>query len=296
VFTLKDGRVVTGRIINIHGDTWHVNTDMLNPSGQVNVNRKQVESMKTSTVSMMPAGLLDTLHEDEVLDLVAFLLSRGDRSHPMFRRRVGPQEGAGGSGRLSIGGKDDDAAQAKADESAVREYLAKNHAGKKWQVGPKRLDSDEIRRAYGKRRFYYVFSAPPIPPGAFNKDLIMAYQKRVEEHRTQYIGSLTVGIDEQNNLLALHKPADFNAGLMPVKTDEDAQLAAAAVLSLFGSTAGVGGASPGVVAAKDVQVTRTKDGWSCSAAKKFAFQGSVTFDAKGQVMAVSKVSTLPPPP
>ena len=35
VFTTTDGKVVTGRIVNIHGDTWHVNTDMLNPSAQV---------------------------------------------------------------------------------------------------------------------------------------------------------------------------------------------------------------------------------------------------------------------
>jgi hypothetical protein len=34
---------------------------------------------------MMPAGLLDTMNEDEVLDLLAFLLSRGDRSSPMFQ-------------------------------------------------------------------------------------------------------------------------------------------------------------------------------------------------------------------
>jgi hypothetical protein len=33
---------------------------------------------------MMPAGLLNTLNEDEVLDLMAFLLSRGNRNDPMF--------------------------------------------------------------------------------------------------------------------------------------------------------------------------------------------------------------------
>ena len=35
---------------------------------------------------MMPAGLLDTFKEDEILDLVAYLLSRGDRNSDMFRR------------------------------------------------------------------------------------------------------------------------------------------------------------------------------------------------------------------
>ena len=34
---------------------------------------------------MMPEGLLNTLKQDEILDLVAYLLSRGDRASAMFR-------------------------------------------------------------------------------------------------------------------------------------------------------------------------------------------------------------------
>jgi hypothetical protein len=34
---------------------------------------------------MMPSGLLDTMNENEVLDLLAFLLSRGDRQSSMFQ-------------------------------------------------------------------------------------------------------------------------------------------------------------------------------------------------------------------
>jgi hypothetical protein len=32
----------------------------------------------------MPTGLLDTLTQDEVLDLMAFLLSNGDPHHALF--------------------------------------------------------------------------------------------------------------------------------------------------------------------------------------------------------------------
>src|SRR5215475_2670767 len=85
VITTTDGKVVTGRIANTHGDTLHVMTDMLNPGKLTNVNRTKVESMETSKVSMMPEGLLDTLKEDEILDLLAFLLSRGDRKDAMFK-------------------------------------------------------------------------------------------------------------------------------------------------------------------------------------------------------------------
>ncbi len=82
----KGGKAIVGRIVNLQGDGLSINTDMLNPNALTNVNRNQIESMETSKVSMMPTGLLDTLKEDEVLDLVAFLLSRGDRTHKMFKR------------------------------------------------------------------------------------------------------------------------------------------------------------------------------------------------------------------
>jgi putative heme-binding domain-containing protein len=79
-----NGQVVTGRIVNLHNDNLMVNTDMLDPNKLVNVRRRNIESMRPSPVSMMPGGLLNTLAEDEVLDLVAYLLSRGDRGHAMF--------------------------------------------------------------------------------------------------------------------------------------------------------------------------------------------------------------------
>ena len=77
--------MVTGRIVNLHGDNLMINPDMLDPNNMVNVPRSQIEEMKRSPVSMMPVGLLNTLNKDEILDLIAYLLSRGDRKSPMFR-------------------------------------------------------------------------------------------------------------------------------------------------------------------------------------------------------------------
>jgi hypothetical protein len=84
--TLTDGRVLTGRIVNYFGDDMSVMTNMLDPNGLVSVNAKKVESKEKSKVSMMPTGQLNTFKEDEILDLVAYLLSRGDRSHKMFQK------------------------------------------------------------------------------------------------------------------------------------------------------------------------------------------------------------------
>jgi putative heme-binding domain-containing protein len=84
IIRTEGGQTITGRIVNLNGDNLMINTDMLNPGGTVNVKRQDVEAMQPSKVSMMPAGLLDTLNEDEVKDLLAFLLSRGDRGSAMF--------------------------------------------------------------------------------------------------------------------------------------------------------------------------------------------------------------------
>jgi putative heme-binding domain-containing protein len=86
LITTLAGKSLHGRIINLHNDTIHVNTDMLNPNAITNVNRKDVDEITTSKISMMPDGLIDNFNADEVLDLVAYLYSRGDRQHKMFRK------------------------------------------------------------------------------------------------------------------------------------------------------------------------------------------------------------------
>src|SRR5262249_56812506 len=83
--TTTDGKIVTGRIVNLHGDSISINTNMLDPSAITNVDARKVESKEVSKISMMPEALLDTFQEDEILDLMAYLLSRGDRDHKMFK-------------------------------------------------------------------------------------------------------------------------------------------------------------------------------------------------------------------
>jgi len=81
-----DERIVIGRIVNLSNDNVMVNTDMMNPGSTVSVDRKLIEEMKPSKISMMPSGLVDTFKEDEVLDMLAYVLSRGDRKHAMFAK------------------------------------------------------------------------------------------------------------------------------------------------------------------------------------------------------------------
>jgi putative heme-binding domain-containing protein len=80
------GKVITGRVVNYSGNTIDINTNMLDPGAIEKVNRKTIDEMHPAAVSMMPSGLLNTLNETEILDLFAFLLSRGDRHNAMFDR------------------------------------------------------------------------------------------------------------------------------------------------------------------------------------------------------------------
>ena len=86
VFEMDDGRKVTGRIINLHDNTIHLMPNMMEPNSLINIDARRVESKEISKLSPMPTGLIDTLKEDEVLDLMAYLLSRGDRNHKMFKK------------------------------------------------------------------------------------------------------------------------------------------------------------------------------------------------------------------
>lgn len=78
LFVMDDGQQIAGRVINLNGENYLVQQDMMNPGALTPVNSKFVEEMAPSPVSMMPDGLLDTFTRDEVYDLIAFIRSATD--------------------------------------------------------------------------------------------------------------------------------------------------------------------------------------------------------------------------
>jgi hypothetical protein len=63
-----------------------LNTDRTNPDQRVGIDRKTVKSIEPSKVSPMPPMLLSMLNQEEILDLVAFILSGGDPANAMFAK------------------------------------------------------------------------------------------------------------------------------------------------------------------------------------------------------------------
>lgn len=85
VITRKNGDQVIGRVGNLNGDNLMVIENMLAPNDFTNVPRKDVDKIEPSKISMMPEGLLNFFREEEIQDLAAFLLSRGNSGQRAVR-------------------------------------------------------------------------------------------------------------------------------------------------------------------------------------------------------------------
>jgi putative heme-binding domain-containing protein len=91
VFTTT-GKTYTGKIVSDTKDGVTILTDPEDSTKVAEIKRSEIDEVKPSAVSLMPKDLLKPLNEDEVLDLLAYLLSRGDPNHPMFKKEPKPAE------------------------------------------------------------------------------------------------------------------------------------------------------------------------------------------------------------
>ena len=82
----KAGKAYTGRIVMATGDSITLLIDPEDSTKLVTVKNDEIEARQLSPVSLMPKDLLKPLNENEVLDLMAYLLSRGNPQDPMFQK------------------------------------------------------------------------------------------------------------------------------------------------------------------------------------------------------------------
>ncbi|HIM28463.1 MAG TPA: hypothetical protein EYG57_02770 [Planctomycetes bacterium] len=61
-------------------------TNMLEPGKFTGIARDSIDEQFPSKTSMMPESLLDTLSDEEILDLLAFLKSGGDADAAVFQQ------------------------------------------------------------------------------------------------------------------------------------------------------------------------------------------------------------------
>lgn len=85
-FTLKDGKQIIGRIANLSGDTYRIITDLMAPGAMTIIKTSDIKSSEPTKFSMMPPGLLNQLEDEDILDLLAYILSGGNKNDPLFQK------------------------------------------------------------------------------------------------------------------------------------------------------------------------------------------------------------------
>ena len=81
---LKNDERYKGMIVKRDGDAIELAENLQEPTRTVKIKKSDISRTTPSDVSPMPTGLLITLSKDEILDLVAYLVSQGNEKHRAF--------------------------------------------------------------------------------------------------------------------------------------------------------------------------------------------------------------------
>ena len=82
----KDGGVVIGRVVSDDGKTLMVATSPVDASILTPVTTSNILNKSVMKTSIMPPGLLDRLNQEEMLDLLAYLISGANEKDKMFAK------------------------------------------------------------------------------------------------------------------------------------------------------------------------------------------------------------------
>jgi hypothetical protein len=93
VFELKSGKTVTGLIVNETPNMVRVIENPLAKAEPVIVDKADIASREKSPNSVMPKGLLDKLTREEILDLLAYVVARGDPKAAIYHGGHGHKHG-----------------------------------------------------------------------------------------------------------------------------------------------------------------------------------------------------------
>ncbi len=91
VFTLRNNTAVIGRVLREENDQIFINQNPYDLYQEIGIETSEVLLREVSPVSIMPSRLLDRLNEEEVADLMAYLLSGADPEHQCFTGEDGCQ-------------------------------------------------------------------------------------------------------------------------------------------------------------------------------------------------------------
>ncbi len=84
VFVLESGEFITGMIVEETATEFKIVIDPLAKGKPTVIKKDEVEDQQKSPVSLMPAGLLNRLTREEILDLIGFVYAGGDKKHKLY--------------------------------------------------------------------------------------------------------------------------------------------------------------------------------------------------------------------
>ena len=89
VFSLTNGQSVVGRLVDEDETTYRISQNPFATEEIRAIPKDQVTDKKYSTISSMPEGMINILNEDELKDLLAYLIAGGKQEDDIFRGGAG---------------------------------------------------------------------------------------------------------------------------------------------------------------------------------------------------------------
>ena len=84
LFVMASGKVVTGQIVKEDSDSIHVLDNPTAPDKLRVLKKADIDEQEPSKVSIMPRGVLNKLTREEIFDLLAYVVSKGDSKSKLF--------------------------------------------------------------------------------------------------------------------------------------------------------------------------------------------------------------------
>jgi len=86
IYYLKDGTSLLGRLSNEDDKSYFISQNPYAPQTLKEILKKDVKEVKTAKVSIMPPGTINVLNENELNDLIAYLMAGGDKNHAVYKK------------------------------------------------------------------------------------------------------------------------------------------------------------------------------------------------------------------
>lgn len=88
VFVLKNGGSVVGRLVNTDDSKYYISQNPFAPQILKELPKTDVIQTRVSDVSIMPPGTINRLNEEELKDLLAYLMSGGNKDHEVYGKKA----------------------------------------------------------------------------------------------------------------------------------------------------------------------------------------------------------------